>query len=166
MITLVQRVRWARVRVAGECTGAIDRGLLLLVGVERGDTAAEADATARKVAAMRVFPDRTPMDRSLLEVGGACLVVSQFTLAAELRHGNRPDFQAAAAPDIAEPLYLRVAEQIAGAGVPVATGRFGASMQVESCNDGPVSLVLTVRGGRIVPRPWPGDAPEGPTTGR
>lgn len=159
MITVVQRVGWARVSVDGDCIGAIERGLLLFVGVEHGDTDASADATAKKVAALRVFPDRTPMDLSVAQIGGGCLVVSQFTLAAELRHGNRPDFGAAAAPTIAEPLYLRVAEQLSTAGLRVATGRFGASMQVESCNDGPVTVVLTVRDGRVVGRP----APAGPT---
>ena len=89
-------------------------------------------------------------------IGGACLAISQFTLAAELRHGNRPDFTAAAAPELAEPLYERVAAQLEARGVPVARGRFGASMQVESCNDGPVSLVLTVANGKVVARPQPG----------
>lgn len=158
MITVVQRVASARVTVTGEVVGAIGRGLLLLVGVEQGDTPADADATAQKVAALRLFPDRKPMDRSVAEVGGGCLVVSQFTLAAELRHGNRPDFTAAAAPTVAEPLYERVAARLAAAGLPVATGRFGAAMQVELANDGPVTVVLTVRGGRVVPRPVPPSA--------
>jgi len=155
VITVVQRVGWARVSVDGECIGTIERGLLLLVGVEQGDGEADADATAKKVAALRLFPDRTPMDLSVAQVGGGCLVVSQFTLAAELRRGNRPDFGAAAAPAIAEPLYRRVAEQLAASGLPVATGRFGASMQVESCNEGPVTVILTVRGGKVVARPAP-----------
>lgn len=153
MITLVQRVRRARVSVAGQVVGEIERGLLLYVGVERGDEDADADATARKVAAMRLFPERTPMDRSVLDLAGGCLVVSQFTLAAELRHGNRPDFTAAADPSIAAPLYERVASGLAEAGLRVARGVFGAAMQVESLNDGPVTLVLTVRGGRVVARP-------------
>lgn len=153
MITVVQRVRWARVAVDGEVVGAIERGALLLVGVEATDTAADAAATARKIAALRCFPGRTPMDLTLGEIGGGCLVVSQFTLAAELRHGNRPDFTAAAPPDRAEPLYLQVAAGLAATGLPVATGRFGASMLVDLGNDGPVTLVLTVRGGKVVPRP-------------
>jgi D-tyrosyl-tRNA(Tyr) deacylase len=152
VITILQRVRSARVLVDGEVAGAIERGVLLLVGVERGDTDADADATARKVANLRFFPGRTPMDLTLADVGGGCLVISQFTLAADLRHGNRPDVTAAAPPDVAEPLYRRVAEQLAAAGLPVATGRFGASMLVELANDGPVTLVLTVRGGKVVPR--------------
>jgi D-tyrosyl-tRNA(Tyr) deacylase len=155
VITVVQRVGWARVSVDGEGIGAIERGLLLLVGVEQGDGEPDADATAKKVAALRLFPDRTPMDLTVAQVGGGCLVVSQFTLAAELRHGNRPDFGAAAAPAIAEPLYQRVAEQLAASGLPVATGRFGASMHVELRNDGPVTVILTVRGGRVVARPAP-----------
>lgn len=153
MITLLQRVRSARVLVEGVAVGAIDRGLLLFVGVEAGDTPADASATARKVAALRVFPDRTPTDRNVAEAGGACLVVSQFTLAAELRHGNRPDFTAAAPPAAAETLYEQVAAELRSSGLVVATGRFGASMQVESCNDGPFSLILRVRGGKVQPRP-------------
>jgi D-tyrosyl-tRNA(Tyr) deacylase len=98
VITLVQRVQRAEVEVDGAIVGAIDRGLLLFVGVEQGDLSIDADATARKVAALRIFPGRTPTDASVLEVQGSCLVVSQFTLAAELRHGNRPDFTAAAPP--------------------------------------------------------------------
>lgn len=155
MITLVQRVLRARVSVADEIVGAIDRGLVLFVGVEKGDTEADAEATARKLAALRVFPGRTPMDLTVADVQGGFLVISQFTLAAELRHGNRPDFTGAADPSIAQPLYQRVADQLAAAGHRVATGRFGAAMEVESCNDGPVSLILTVREGRVVARAAP-----------
>lgn len=98
VISLIQRVLKASVVVDGDVVGEIEHGLLVFVGVERGDTAADADATARKIGALRVFPGRTPTDLAVGEVGGGCLVVSQFTLAAELRHGNRPDFTAAAAP--------------------------------------------------------------------
>ncbi len=152
VITLVQRVLQAKVLVAGEIVGAIDRGLLLFVGVEAGDGEADAEATARKVASLRVFPGRTPTDLAVGDVGGGCLVVSQFTLAAELRHGNRPDFTAAAPPALADQLYQQVAARLASAGLRVATGRFGAAMQVEASNDGPFSLLLTVRGGKVVPR--------------
>lgn len=155
MISLIQRVRKASVVVDADVVGAIDQGLLVFVGVERGDSEADADATARKIAALRVFPSRTPTDLAVGEVGGGCLVVSQFTLAAELRHGNRPDFTAAAAPADAEALYRRVADQLAGTGLRVATGRFGASMQVQLDNDGPFSLILTVRAGKVVERPAP-----------
>ena len=153
MITLVQRVSRAAVCVGDEIVGAIERGLLLFVGVEHGDADADADATANKVATLRVFPGRTPTDLDVRAAGGGCLVVSQFTLAAELRHGNRPDFTAAAAPPLAEALYRRVADALAARGVPVATGRFGAPMAVTLENDGPFSLVLVVRGGKVVPRP-------------
>ncbi len=152
MITVVQRVRSARVLVDDEVVGEIGRGALLLVCAEPGDTPADAAETARKVAALRLLPGRTPLDRTLAEAGGACLVVSQFTLAAELRHGNRPDFTGAAPPALAEPLYLAVVEGLRSTGLPVQTGRFGASMQVESCNDGPVTLLLRVQHGKVVPR--------------
>ncbi len=152
MITLVQRVLAARVIVADETVGAIERGLLLFVGVEQGDSDADADATAKKVAALRIFPGRTPTDLAVGEAGGGCLVVSQFTLAAELKGGNRPDFTAAAPPAVADALYQRVAAQLAATGLRTATGRFGASMRVELANDGPFSLVLIVRGGKVVPR--------------
>jgi D-tyrosyl-tRNA(Tyr) deacylase len=158
VISVVQRVARARVSVDGEVVGRIEHGLLVLVGVEHGDTDLDATATAGKLAALRVFPGRVPTDRSVHDVGGGCLVVSQFTLAAELRHGNRPDFTAAAPPALAAALYERVAADLAAAGVPVATGRFGASMQVESVNDGPFTLVLTVRGGKVVARSATHDA--------
>lgn len=153
MISLIQRVRQASVVVDGDVVGAIEQGLLVFVGVERGDTIADADATARKIAGLRVFPGRTPTDLAVGDIGGGCLVVSQFTLAAELRHGNRPDFTAAAAAADGERLYQRVAAQLAGTGLRVATGRFGAAMQVRLDNDGPFSLVLTVRDGKVVARP-------------
>ena len=129
--------------------------VLAFVGVEVGDTEADADATAAKIAALRVFPDKKPMDIDLSAIGGGCLVISQFTLAADLRRGNRPDFTAAAAPELANPLYERVAAGLRDRGVTVATGRFGAAMQVESQNDGPVSLLLAVRNGRVQERSQP-----------
>ena len=138
--------------VGGETAGAIGRGLLLFVGVEQDDTLADAEETARKVINLRVFPKDKPTDLSVKDVDGGCLVVSQFTLAAELQRGNRPDFTAAAAPTIARPIYERVAEQLRTSGVDVATGRFGAAMQVELTNDGPMTYLLCVRGGRAKPR--------------
>jgi D-tyrosyl-tRNA(Tyr) deacylase len=149
MRTVVQRVSRADVRVDGASVGKIDRGLLLLVGVERGDTEADADATAKKIAGLRCFPGRTPMDETLAQAGGACLVVSQFTLLADLSRGNRPGFDKAEAPARAEALYLRVADALRAAGLPVATGRFGATMDVDLVNDGPVTFVLDVRGGAL-----------------
>lgn len=151
MRTLLQRVARASVRVGGETIASIGRGVLLLVGVEAGDLEADADETARKVAALRIFPGRTPMDRTLVETGGGVLVVSQFTLAGSLQKGNRPSFDGAEAPARAEALYLRVAERLAATGLPVATGRFAADMAVELENDGPVTFLVTCRGGRLVP---------------
>ena len=150
MKIVLQRVSEAAVRVDGEIVGEIGCGVVLLVGVERGDTEAEADVLANKIGGLRIFPGRTPMDRSLREVGGACLVVSQFTLAANLKKGNRPGFGRAEDPSRAEALYLRVAEQLRGAGLDVATGRFGASKEVALVGDGPVTLLIECVDGRIV----------------
>lgn len=150
MRTVVQRVSSAQVRVDREVVGRIGPGLLLLVGVEKGDTEADADATARKVAALRIFPGRTPMDRSVVEVGGGCLVVSQFTLAGSIAKGNRPSFDGAEVPERAEGLYLLVARTLLAAGLPVETGRFAAAMEVDLVNDGPVTFLVTARGGRVV----------------
>ena len=146
----MQRVARAEVRVAGEPVARIERGLLLLVGVERGDGEADADVTARKIAALRVFAGRTPMDLTTAEVGGACLVVSQFTLCASLAKGNRPSFEPAEAPERAEPLYLRVAAGLRAAGLSVQTGTFGADMAVELVNDGPVTFIVATQGGALV----------------
>lgn len=150
MRTVVQRVGRAEVRVDGEVVGRTGVGLLLLVGVERGDGEADALETARKIAALRIFPGRTPMDRTVAEVGGGVLVVSQFTLAGSVRKGNRPSFDGAEDPARAEALYLRVASALAEAGLPVETGRFAADMRVVLENDGPVTFVVDVRGGRVV----------------
>ena len=153
MKAVVQRVTRASVRVEGEVVGEIDGGMLVLLGALRGDGPAEADRLAERIARLRFFrDDEGRMNRAAAEVGGAALVVSQFTLAAELRHGNRPDFTAAARPDAAEPLYLRVADGLRARGLRVATGRFAAAMQVELVNDGPVTIPLRVRGGKVVAR--------------
>ena len=149
MITVLQRVERARVVVEDAVIGEIGLGALLLIGVEVGDGDADADATASKIAKLRFFPGATPMDRTLLEVGGGCLVVSQFTLAATLAKGNRPSFTAAAPPALGEQLYLRVADGLAAAGIPCAFGQFGAHMHVELTNDGPVTFILRARAGRI-----------------
>ncbi len=150
MKTVVQRVCSAAVRVDGNLVGQIETGLLLLVGVERGDTGADADATARKVAGLRIFRGASPMDRSVREVGGGCLVVSQFTLAGTVRKGRRPSFDRAEDPDAAKTLYLRVAEQLAAAEIPTQTGRFGAMMEVNSVNDGPVTILVFTRDGVVL----------------
>ena len=150
MKTLLQRVSRAEVRVDDEVVGRVEKGVLLFVGVERGDGEDDAVATARKVAALRIFPGRTPMDRTLHDVGGACLVVSQFTLAAGLKKGNRPGFDKAEDPERAEALYLEVARRLRGHGLEVATGRFGALMEVDLVNDGPVTFLLQIRDGRVI----------------
>lgn len=143
MRAVVSRVAWARVVADGELTGEIGPGLLVLVGVTHGDGEAEAGWLAAKVAALRVFDDgQGKMNRSLPEVGGAALVVSQFTLYGDARKGRRPSYVAAAPPEVAAPLVEAVAKALAGAGIPVATGRFGAHMLVESAGDGPVTILL------------------------
>ena len=143
MRAVVSRVAWARVVADGELTGEIGPGLLVLVGVAHDDTEAEADWLAAKLAGLRVFgDDQGRMNRSLAEVGGGALVVSQFTLYGDARKGRRPSYVAAAPPDQAAPLVEAVAKSLAGSGIPVATGRFGAHMRVESAGDGPVTILL------------------------
>jgi D-tyrosyl-tRNA(Tyr) deacylase len=141
---LLQRVSRAEVRVADEVVGRIERGLLVFLGVGRADDAAVAEALARRVAVLRIFEDadgRT--NRSLIDVGGGALVVSQFTLQADTRRGRRPGFTAAADPTEAEPIYRRFAAALVEAGVaPVELGRFGAAMAVELVNDGPFTIWL------------------------
>jgi D-tyrosyl-tRNA(Tyr) deacylase len=148
--TVVQRVTRASVQVDGNLVGQIARGVMLLVGIEKGDSEADADVTARKIAALRIFAGKTPMDQTLAEIGGACLVVSQFTLCASLSKGNRPSFEPAEAPARAEALYLRVADRLRAAGLSVATGRFGADMAVELVNDGPVTFLVVTQAGALV----------------
>jgi len=144
MRVIVQRAARAEVRISGETVGKIDKGFMLLVGVTDGDTQAEADYLAGKVARMRVFEDAEgKMNLALADVGGEVLSISQFTLYADCRKGNRPSFIRAARPETAEPLYdyfnsvLR--EQY---GLHVETGRFGADMKVDFINDGPVTIIL------------------------
>jgi len=151
--TVVQRVARAEVRVDGDVVAKIDRGVLALVGVEKGDSEADVDTTVRKLAALRLFPGRTPMDLTLGEAGGACLVVSQFTLAASLAKGNRPSFEPAEEPARADLLYQRVASGLRALGLPVQTGRFGADMQVALVNDGPVTFLIFTRQGLLVKAP-------------
>lgn len=143
MRALVQRVSHARVTVESDVVGSIGRGFLVLVGVTHGDTDAEADRLAAKVAALRVFEDDDgKMNRSLADVGGAVLAVSQFTLYGDVRRGNRPSFTAAAPPDQGLQLYERFCEQIEAAGLACERGVFGAYMQVELVNDGPVTIMI------------------------
>lgn len=143
MRSVVQRVSGAAVRVEGHVVGEIGAGLLVLVGVAEGDGEADADALAGKVARLRIFENEDGrFDRSVLDVAGSVLAVSQFTLLADTATGNRPSFAAAAAPEEAERLYERFCSALRELGVPVAQGRFGARMEVELVNDGPVTIVL------------------------
>ena len=147
MRAIVQRVSRAAVRVrtatGSEPVGEIARGFVVLLGVEAGDSPADADWVARKVAALRVFDDEDGrMNRSLRDVGGAVLLVSQFTLAADVAGGNRPSFVAAARPEEAQPLYERVVRLLRDSGLTVETGRFQTSMEVELVNDGPVTIPM------------------------
>ena len=150
MRVVLQRVSEASVVVDGETVGAIGRGVLLLVGVERGDTADDAAVLVSRIARLRIFPEGDrPMHRTLAEVEGGCLVVSQFTLLASLRKGNRPGFDRAEDPAPAAALCDAFAEALRGEGLPVETGRFGADMAVSLVNDGPVTLLLESRDGRM-----------------
>ena len=143
MRALLQRVTRAAVRVDGREIAAIDRGLLVFLGVGHGDEDTTADALARRICELRIFEDEEGRtNRSLLDVGGACLVVSQFTLYADTRRGRRPGFTDAAAPELARGLWLRVADGIRAQGVEVGLGEFGAEMAVELVNDGPFTIWL------------------------
>ena len=150
MKTVIQRVSRASVRVEARVVGEIGQGLLILLGVEAGDDERDADALAEKIASLRVFPGRTPMDRGLADVGGGCLIISQFTLSGSVRKGRRPSFSGAEQPARAEVLYEYFMAALRDAGVPVASGSFGASMQVELVNEGPVTLIVESRQGSIV----------------
>ncbi|MGH7329913.1 MAG: D-aminoacyl-tRNA deacylase, partial [Polyangiaceae bacterium] len=143
---VVQRVTRAEVRVANEVVGDIAAGLLVLVGVGVDDADEDAVNLARKVAALRIFRDDDGnMNRDVQEIGGAVLVISQFTLHGDVRKGRRPSFITAGRPEVAEPLYERVVQELRGLGIETATGRFGATMQVELINDGPVTILLDTK---------------------
>ncbi len=144
MRAVLQRVSRGAVRVNGETVGEIGAGFVILVGVGQGDGEPQAEWLARKIAGLRVFEDAEgKFNRSLLDVGGSCLVVSQFTLFADARKGRRPSFVQAAPPEVAEPLIERFAAHLRAEGVPhVAMGVFGARMAVEIHNDGPVTIWL------------------------
>jgi len=143
MRALVQRVTEASVTVEGAVIGRTGPGLMILICAMQGDTEAEAQLMAAKIAKLRIFKDDAgKMNRALLDTGGSALVVSQFTLAADTRSGNRPGFSPAAAPDEGERLYTLFARELAALGPSVETGRFGADMQVALVNDGPVTIWL------------------------
>ncbi len=146
MRAVVQRVSSARVTVDGAVIGKIDKGLLVLLGIAQGDSVAQADWLAEKLVGLRIFEDdASKMNHSLDEVGGAMLVVSQFTLYGDCRKGRRPSFVEAARPEEAVPLYEAFIRAVQSLGVKVATGRFGAMMQVELVNEGPVTLIVDAK---------------------
>ena len=146
MRCVIQKVTRASVSVAGECVGKIEDGFMVLVGAEDGDTESDARYCAEKIAGLRVFEDENDkMNLSLADVGGSVLLVSQFTLLADARHGRRPDFIQAARPEVAEPLCEQVKAMIEAKGIRVETGRFRTHMQVELLNDGPVTILLDSR---------------------
>jgi len=147
MRALIQRVSEARVTVAGRETGAIGPGLLILVCAMQGDTAAEAETLARKIAKLRIFKDEAEkMNLSLPATGGAALVVSQFTLAADTSRGNRPGFSTAAPPEEGKRLYEYFSDCLRAEGIVVANGEFGADMDVALVNQGPVTIWLDTAG--------------------
>ncbi|HYD50470.1 MAG TPA: D-aminoacyl-tRNA deacylase [Terriglobales bacterium] len=143
MRAVVQRVARARVLIEGQVAGSIEHGLLVLLGIATADTVTEAEWLADKILNLRIFANEAgKFDQSLLDLRAELLVVSQFTLLADTRKGRRPAFTDAAAPELAVPLYQSFLSRAAAAGVRVASGRFGANMQVELINDGPVTIIL------------------------
>jgi D-tyrosyl-tRNA(Tyr) deacylase len=142
MIAVVERVTRARVTVDGQAVGAIDKGLLLLLGVGRDDDVSDLDYIVRKTANLRIFPENGKMSKSVKDIGGAVLVVSQFTLLGDTRKGNRPDFGGAAQAEQARRLYEACIEAFRAEGIHTESGEFGAHMNVESCGDGPVTILL------------------------
>jgi D-tyrosyl-tRNA(Tyr) deacylase len=143
MRIVLQRVKSGRVLVTGHAVAEINKGLVILVGIGPGDGESQAGFLAEKIAHLRIFEDEGgKMNRSLLDLGGQAIVVSQFTLYADTRKGRRPSFTAAALPDVARPLVDRFAQLLRELGVPTQTGEFGAHMQVEIINDGPVTICL------------------------
>ena len=146
MRCVVQRVTRSRVTVDGEETGRIERGFMVLVGAQEGDTQADMDYCVKKICGLRIFEDENDkMNLSLKDVGGRVLLVSQFTLLGDARHGNRPSFSNAARPEAAAPVVEQMKASIEAQGIPVETGRFQTHMMVELVNDGPVTILLDSR---------------------
>ena len=143
MKAVIQRVSKASVSIERQEVGNIERGLVILLGVHEADTSADVEYLVKKIAQMRIFEDEQgKMNRSIEDIQGAVLSISQFTLFADTKKGNRPSFIAAARPEIAIPLYEAFNEEIKQRGIPVATGKFGADMAVSLVNDGPVTIVI------------------------
>ncbi len=147
MKAVIQRVSYSSVVIDGKEVGKTDKGLMILLGVEQGDTKADADKLIKKIPVLRIFEDENgKMNLSCLDISGEILVVSQFTLCADCSHGRRPSFTASAPPDIANELYMYFVDELRKAGVKkVDTGEFGADMKVSLLNDGPVTIILESR---------------------
>ena len=143
MKVLIQRVLESNVVIEGDVVSSIGKGILALVGIEKGDTKEQVDKLAKKVVNLRIFPDENDkMNRSLLDIGGEMLIVSQFTLCGDCKKGTRPSFDKSAPPDIANKLYEYFVEQVQCYGIKTGTGQFGAMMKVSLINDGPVTFIL------------------------
>jgi D-tyrosyl-tRNA(Tyr) deacylase len=146
MIAVIQRVKEAMVSISGEDISRIGQGMVVLVGVSKLDSERDPDLLAEKIAMMRIFPDENgKMNRSLLDIHGEALIVSQFTLVADVWSGRRPSFTAAASPPAAKPLFDRLVDRVKTLGIPVKTGVFGAMMEVTLTNDGPVTIIMDTR---------------------
>lgn len=143
MKVLIQRVKRASVTINGEIYSSIEKGILALVGIEKGDTLEQVQKLAKKIANLRIFPDSNDkMNHSMIDIGGEMLVVSQFTLCGDCKKGTRPSFDRSASPDIANDLYERFVDEIRSFGIKTQTGKFAAMMDVELINDGPVTFML------------------------
>ena len=151
MKVVIQRVSSASVSVNNQLISKIGLGFLILLGIEAGDSTTDSKTLVAKISKLRIFPDdKDKMNRSIIDVAGQILLVSQFTLCALTRHGNRPSFTNAMAPDIAERMYLDFGKSLESLGIPVCYGQFGAMMDVSLVNDGPVTIIIKTRNGEII----------------
>ena len=145
MKVLIQRVKKASVKINGELYSLIDKGILALVGIEKGDTLEQVQKSAKKIVGLRIFPDENDkMNRSLIDIQGEMLIVSQFTLCGDCKKGTRPSFDKSAAPDIANDLYEKFVKEVSSYNIKTQTGKFAAMMDVELINDGPVTFMIEI----------------------
>lgn len=146
MKVLIQRVKEASVKIDGELYSSINKGILALVGIEKGDTQEQIEKAAKKITGLRIFPDENDkMNRSLIDIGGEMLIVSQFTLCGDCKKGTRPSFDKSAPPQIANDLYENFVSEVASYGVQTQTGKFAAMMDVSLINDGPVTFMIEIK---------------------